>query len=42
MSKNNNIIIEDTPWNLVAGFNTSISIGIKNRKASNNSLDPPF
>lgn len=42
MIKNNNLIIADTSWDLVAGLNTSISIGINNQKTSKNSLDPPF
>jgi hypothetical protein len=42
MIKNNNLIFEDTPWDLVAGLTTSISIGIINQKTSKNSLDPPF
>jgi hypothetical protein len=42
MNKNNDLIFEDTPWDLIAGKKASTLIEMKNRKASNNSLAPPF
>ena len=42
MNINNSHAKEDTPWVLAAGKNTSRLIGMKNRRASNNSLDSPF